>query len=110
MIRLDRYSPQWALQIISDLDDGCTGAEAVQRAVAHLNAQASSCAARAAEMEATAERWHAARGLMICAETIEREATEHAQEQRELAGWHRIMANEAGKLRGEYIAIGRLLR
>ena len=110
MIRLDSYSPQWALQIVEDLEDGCTGREAVQRAVAHLAAQAENSATKAVELEAKAAKWHAARGVFICAETMEREATEHAQEHRQWEGYYRTVAMEAAKLKGEYIAIARLLR
>ena len=110
MIRLDSYAPDWALQIVEDLDDGCTGAEAVQRAVRHLNGKAEEAATLAAEQERKAESWSAARGVFICAETMADTATRQAQEHREREGYYRMIGREAGKLRGEYIAIARLLR
>ena len=110
MLRLDQYSPDWALRIVEDLDDGCTGAEAVQRAVLYLTGKADESATLANEQEAVAAKWKAARGVFICAETMADDATRKAEEHREREGYYRTVAAEAAKLRGEFIPIARLLR
>ena len=110
MIRLDRYAPEWALGIVEDLDTGYSGREAVTRAAENLRNQATEAEARAADYAGRAATCKAMIGTFICAQDLTREHTEHESEARRYAEYLRSTAGNVAKLKGEYIAIARLLR
>ena len=107
-LRLDRYAPEWARGIVEDLDAGITGHEAVSNATAGLRQLADDAEQRAILADQHADEWNASK--MIC-------ATDHARKNRELGQRMRLEAEDLRRtagcvatLRGEYIAIARLLR
>ena len=106
--RVDSYGPAWAHGIIFDLDAGITGHEAVSNATAGLRQLADDAEQRAILADQHADEWNASK--MIC-------ATDHARKNRELGQRMRLEAEDLRRtagcvatLRGEYIAIARLLR
>ena len=110
MIRVDEYGPEWAHAIIEKLDDGCTGPEAVAVAAEGLRNQADEAARKATEREQRAVRLQPLVGQWLCARDMVREHREHAAEHRQYEAYLRTLAGEVEKLRGEYIAIARVLR
>lgn len=110
MIRIDDYPAPWLQGILDDLEAGLPGREAVQNAVTRLTGDADGAARHARGAEEQARAWKAMRGHMICAETMERQYTETAQESRQWEGYYRSLAGEVAGLKGELIPIARLLR
>ena len=108
VIRLDRYAPEWAIGIVEDLEAGESGREAVARAAENLRNQAIEAEARAADYAGRAAK--AMIGTFICAEDLTREHREHESEARRYADYLRTTAGNVAKLKGEYIAIARMLR
>ena len=110
MIRLDRYAPEWALGIVEDLEAGQSGREAVARAAENLRNQATEADQRADDYAGRAAMCKAMIGTFICAQDLTREHREHESEARRYADYLRTTAGNVDKLKGEYIAIARLLR
>ena len=110
MIRVDEYTPSWVMGILDDLEAGTPGPEAVGNAVSFLEHNTDGAARHARGAEEQARSWKAMRGHMICADTFERQYTETAAEARQSEREYRDMARVAGRLRGEFIPIARLLR
>ena len=64
MIRVDHYSPSWVLTILEKLEDGYSGAEAVERAAEGLRGEADETARKATEAEAKVAMWERLTGTI----------------------------------------------
>ena len=106
--RVDHYGPEWAHRMIEDLDDGTPGHEAVAKATEGLRNQAQEAENRAILADQHAEQWIASK--MICAADHARKNRELGQAMRLEAADLRRQADGVATMRGEYIAIARLLR
>jgi citrate lyase beta subunit len=110
VIRLDRAAPEWASCILADLEAGCTGAEAVQRAAEGLLVRAAETAKLATEAETRAAAWEVVTGVWIDAEDLVRDYRARAAEHRRYERALRREADQVAQLRGEYISVAGLLR
>ena len=109
-VRIDEYGPEWAHGIIEDLDTGYTGGEAVARAAESLRNKAIEAEQRADHAGKLALVNGQMIGHLLGAEDRCRQYREEEAEAKRHAADLRLQAAQVATLKGEYIAIARLIR